>query len=263
VDSTSAGDATHLAQAQVEAFQALEKLQQTALSPQKQKAVQDLKARVSVAMDAESLGRLFDNAGFVRPAPMPQTFLSNGSAGQTFTPRPAAPKTSAPPPAEPPLVLKDKSILTYLDWNKAKELAHDVWENAKGFTGYCYAAVKDSLDTILPKGWRSQVGPSSAYQFANSLNQNPKLFDKLKLRKIDPKTLPDNKFPVGAIIVYGRGMCGFSAEHGHIEIVVSVDPPKACSDGCEGIPAGRLQCIEKYSTKGWVNVYEPVRSLAP
>jgi hypothetical protein len=262
MDAEPAGDATHLAQAQVEAFQALDRLQQSSLSAREQKAVQNLKSRVSVATDAESLGRLFDNAGFARPAPLPQAAFGPGAAVQTAAARPASRLTAAPPPAEPPMVLKDQSILAYLDWNKGKELAHDVWQNVKGFSGYCYAAVKDALDTILPKGWRGEVAPASAYQFASSLNGNPKLFDKLKLRKIDPRTLPGKKFPVGAIIVYGRGMCGFNAEHGHIEIVVSSDPPKACSDGCEGIPASRLQCIDKYSAKGWVNVYEPVRTPA-
>jgi hypothetical protein len=260
IGSQSAGDATHLAQAQVEAFQALDKLQQTSLSAREQKAVQSLKARVSVATDAESLSRLFDNAGFARPAPLAQTVFSQGSSGNAGAARSAIRQSAAPPPADASSVLKDQGILAYLDGDKAQELAHKVWEKARGFTGYCYAAVKNALDDVLPKGWRSQVGAASAYQFANSLNQNPKLFDKLKLRKIDPNTLPDQRLPVGAIIVYGRGMCGFNAEHGHIEIVVSSDPPKACSDGCEGIPASRLQCIDKNSAGGGVSVYEPVRS---
>jgi hypothetical protein len=171
--------------------------------------------------------------------------------------------TAAVPAAEPPMLLKSDSIYTYLDWHKAKELAQNVWDNAKGFTGYCYAAVKDSLDTILPSGWRKDVAPASAYQFASSINRNPKLFDKLKLRKIDPSTVHDKELPVGAIIVYGRGMCGFSREYGHIEIVVATKPAQACSDGCESIPPSRLSCIDKYSPKGWVNVYVPVKSPTP
>ena len=167
------------------------------------------------------------------------------------------------PGSEPPRVLKSESIFAYLDWDKAKTMAREVWDNAKGFTGYCYAYVKDALDAVLPKGWRSQVGQSSAYQFASSLNRNPKLFDKLKLRKIDPNTIPDGIPPVGAIIVYGRGMCGFSPEHGHIEIVVATQPPRACSDGCMNITASRLSCIKRYSSRNWVNVYVPVRTPNP
>ncbi|MCX5796024.1 MAG: hypothetical protein NTY77_11065 [Elusimicrobia bacterium] len=253
---------TRLAQAQVEAFQALAKLQQTSLSPAQRKAVDSLRTRVAAATDAQSLDRLFDNAGLARPAPIPQTVFPTAQAEPKFAARPAAPKTAQPPAADAPLVLKDEGIMAYLDGTKAKALAQKVWAKAKGFSGYCYAAVKGALDSILPSGWRSQVGSASAYQFATSLNRNPKLFDKLKLRKIDPSTLPDKKLPLGAIIVYGRGMCGFSPEHGHIEVVVSVDPPKACSDGCEGIPPSRLRCIERNSPKNWVNVYVPVRSPA-
>ena len=161
------------------------------------------------------------------------------------------------------MVLKGENIFSYLDWNKAKELAQEAWDGAKRFTGHCYAYVKDALDNVLPDGWRSEVGQASAFQFANSINKNPKLFDRLKLRKIDPSTLPDGIPPVGAIIVYGRGMCGFSRAHGHIEIVVSSKPPKACSDGGEDIPPSRSKCIQKYSPKNWVNVYVPVRTPGP
>jgi hypothetical protein len=166
------------------------------------------------------------------------------------------------PGAEPPQVLKSESIFAYLDWSKAKTMAREVWENAKGFTGYCYAFVKDALDAVLPSGWRRHIGQSSAYQFASSLNRNPKLFDKLKLRKIDPNTLPDGIPPVGSIIVYGPGMCGFSPKHGHIEIVVATQPPRACSDGCMNITPARLRCIKTYSPRDWVNVYVPVRTPA-
>ena len=164
------------------------------------------------------------------------------------------------PGTEPPDVLKGEGIFAYLDWNRAKTMAREVWEGAKGFTGYCYAFVKDALDAVLPSGWRRYVGQSSAYQFASSLNRDPKLFDKLKLRKIDPNTLPDGIPPVGAVIVYGRGMCGFSPEHGHIEIVVATQPPRACSDGCMNITPARLSCIKRNSPRGSVNVYVPVRT---
>ena len=106
------------------------------------------------------------------------------------------------------------------------------------------------------------MGGASAYQFAKSINRNPKLFDKLKLRKIDPGSLPGGVLPIGSIIVYGRGQCGFSAAHGHIEIVVSSNPPKACSDGCMSVTPNRLKCITKNSPKGYVNVYVPARETA-
>ncbi|MBI4676828.1 MAG: hypothetical protein HY748_04535 [Elusimicrobia bacterium] len=65
---------------------------------------------------------------------------------------------------------------------------------------------------------------------------------------------------LGSIIVYGRGQCGFSSEHGHIEVVVSRNPLQACSDGCMDVPKSRLACIQERGQKGWVNVYIPARS---
>ncbi|MDD4952909.1 MAG: hypothetical protein PHV85_10200 [Desulfovibrionaceae bacterium] len=258
---SQSGQSAQLVQAQVQAYQALAKLQQSSLSPRQKKAVESLRGRIGLAADSQSLDRLFDNAGFARPETMPQPLAPITQAPTAALPQ-AGLKTSQPPAAEAPEP-PSEGILSYLDVSKAKKLAQSIWSKAKGFSGYCYAAVKEGLDKILPSGWRSQVGPASAYQFATSLNRNPKLFDKLKLRKLDPAALSDRKLPVGAIIVYGRGMCGFSPKHGHIEVVVSENPPKACSDGCMGIPSSRFDCIKKNSPRNWVNVYVPVRSPAP
>ncbi|MBI5624628.1 MAG: hypothetical protein HY924_12690 [Elusimicrobia bacterium] len=169
----------------------------------------------------------------------------------------------ATPPAVRPMDPKEGGILSYLDMDRAASLASEVWEGAKGFMGKCYRYVKSALDSILPEGWRSDVGQGSAYQFAKSLNANPKLFDKLKLRRVPVEELPGGLPPIGSIVVYGRSQCGFSPAHGHIEIVVSQNPPKACSDGCTDMDKGRLTCIRKKGPTGAVNVYIPVRSVAP
>jgi len=70
-----------LAQAQVEAFQAVNKLQQRAISADQRKFFDAFKGRISQVSDAQSLDRLFDNAGFVRPAPLPQAAFPGVSAG--------------------------------------------------------------------------------------------------------------------------------------------------------------------------------------
>jgi soluble lytic murein transglycosylase-like protein len=54
----------------------VEKLKQSALSSDKQKFFDDFKGRISLVSDAQSLDRLFDNAGFSRPAPLPQAVFS-------------------------------------------------------------------------------------------------------------------------------------------------------------------------------------------
>jgi hypothetical protein len=171
-------------------------------------------------------------------------------------------KVLEPPMTAPSKVLKAENIFAYMDLDKAKTLAQEVWKRARGFKQYCYRAVKAALDYILPAGWRGKVGGTSAYQFAKSINRNPKLLDALNLRKIDPNTLPDGIPPVGSIIVYGRGVCGASRQHGHIEVMVTTHPPLAVSDGWRYLTSDRLACVRKNSRKNLVNVYVPVRSSA-
>ena len=168
-------------------------------------------------------------------------------------------KVKAPPAAKPAARAKP-DLRACIDPQNATKLARYVWNHAVGFTHRCYAFVYRAVKDVL--GWDRRIPPGSAYQFAKSLNGNPKLMDKLKLRKIDPRTLPGGVPPVGAIVVYGRGMCGFSRKHGHIEIVVSNKPPQACSDGCMPMTSSRLRCIQTNSPKGFISVYVPVRSPA-
>ncbi|MCX5797050.1 MAG: lytic transglycosylase domain-containing protein [Elusimicrobia bacterium] len=78
-----------LAQAQVEAFQAVKKLQQSAVSGDQKKFFEDLKARISLVSDAQSLDRLFDNAGFSRPAPLPRAVFAVAPAAAFAAPAPA------------------------------------------------------------------------------------------------------------------------------------------------------------------------------
>jgi hypothetical protein len=193
------------------------------------------------------------NAVAVKPGGDPAAISFNPPPQLAWTEVPVAKAAVQPAP-------QSDRLLSIIDWDKAKQLAQTAWERAKSFSGYCYRFVKDALDTVLPAGWRNEVGQGSAYQFATSLNSDPKLFDKLKLRKVDFNALPDGVLPIGAIIVYDRGMCGLDPEHGHIEVVVSQEPLKACSDGCMDITK-RLSCI-KDSPQGKVNIYVPARTPA-
>jgi soluble lytic murein transglycosylase-like protein len=83
------GSAAVLAQAQVEAFQAVAKLQQSAVSAEQKKFFQDFKGRISQVTDAPSLDRLFDNAGFSRPAPVAQTVFYRGGGAAAGAAAPA------------------------------------------------------------------------------------------------------------------------------------------------------------------------------
>ncbi|MBI5240073.1 MAG: lytic transglycosylase domain-containing protein [Elusimicrobia bacterium] len=75
------GESARLAQAQVEAFHAVGKLQQSVLSGDQRKFLETLRSRISQVSDAQSLDRLFDNAGLARPAPLPQVVFSGAYAG--------------------------------------------------------------------------------------------------------------------------------------------------------------------------------------
>lgn len=154
-------------------------------------------------------------------------------------------------------------VLAFLDTQRAHELADAVARRASGFRGRCYAFVKAGLKKILPSGWYGWLyeDQGSAYKFTENLRENPKMLDKLKLRKLSAEDIPDGVPPVGSIIVYGRGVCGFNPRHGHIEVSVGGDPPRYCSDGCTR--DDRHRCIKaNLGVKDRVNVYVPVTDEA-
>ena len=115
--------------------------------------------------------------------------------------------------------------------------------------------------------------------FARDLNRDPKKLERLKLRRVDAKTIewaPANDNLEGLILVWGRGCNGFNADHGHIELVMSRRRvptfPKAmqdylkprlaatemlvCSDGCTG---RSVPVLRRYSTRPeCLSVYAPV-----
>lgn len=184
----------------------------------------------------------------------------------------AADITNVPPqarplpfkPAEVPDGAGSSKLLGFIDTQRAKALADSVAAGATGFKQRCYAYVKKGLKKVLPASWHDWLydDQGSAYKFTENLRENPKMFDKLKLRKLTKDMIPDGIPPVGSIIVYGRGVCGFSAKHGHIEVRVSGIPAKYCSDGCTTSP--RENCIKRnLGVKDRVNVYVPVKDGAP
>lgn len=61
--------------------------------------------------------------------------------------------------------------------------------------------------------------------------------------------------PVGSILVYDRGWCGFSESSGHIEVLTA--PDWACSDGCESLDNN---CFADASIREHVHVIIPVKN---
>jgi hypothetical protein len=102
--------------------------------------------------------------------------------------------------------------------------------------GHCYRYVKNALEASgIPI--RRYLDPSeelSAYSFARWAKSSPR---ELAAANLAPLADPDmNDLPLGSVIVWGRGVCGYSPQHGHIEIVVAKD--RACSDFCGRIKRG-------------------------
>jgi hypothetical protein len=98
------------------------------------------------------------------------------------------------------------------------------------------------------------IGPWSAADFATWANANPAAMRKhISMARIKtPEKISD--LPVGGIVVYQRGACGFSSRHGHIEVVVS--PGRLCSDGCQ--PAYQ-ECFGNPGIRSRISVYVPVK----
>jgi hypothetical protein len=87
------------------------------------------------------------------------------------------------------------------------------------FTSYCTRYVKAA---IRDAGLGDYYGAGSAYQMTSYLRNND------NFKEIASST-PLKDIPAGSILVYDRGVAGYSSEHGHIEI--KTDDGRAVSDG--------------------------------
>ena len=131
----------------------------------------------------------------------------------------------------------------------AQALADQAFAGNLGYSiGACYEYVWNALKAVvgITEGRADQIGVpvASAYQFGDWADQNPGLlYSDFGLQAINSSAA---NAPVGSVVVWDPGQCGFSSIHGHIEIVVS--PGYACSDFC-----GYM-----YDTCGNPRVYMPV-----
>lgn len=129
------------------------------------------------------------------------------------------------------------------DLGAGAKLARVVKADEIGFTGYCYSYVKSALQKvgIVDKKVIGEAGDGAhAKLFAEFVEKNPALL-KRKLLRLPAPSWP---LPIGTIVVWSAGACGFSNESGHIEIVTRIKPPQACSDGCQTF---QVACLEELS----------------
>lgn len=143
----------------------------------------------------------------------------------------------------------------------ALRLARNAKNRSLGyFTGWCYSYVADAMEMtgfIRRDQWYSLgIGVNAAADFAAWANRNPgTLRSQLKLAKMETPARASD-LPMGAIVVYNRGVCGFSGRSGHIEVKVA--PNLLCSDGCQ--PAYQ-ECFSSPAARGGISVYVPVRKV--
>ncbi|MDD5628849.1 MAG: hypothetical protein PHU21_07285, partial [Elusimicrobia bacterium] len=147
--------------------------------------------------------------------------------------RPAEPSASDLKLSEPPLDAADLA--------SGVKLAKVAKAGEIGFTGYCYSYVQAALQKagIVDRRDIGAAGASAhAKLFADFVEKNPGLL-KRKLRRIPEPSWP---VPIGTVVVWSAGACGYSASSGHIEIVTRIKPPQACSDGCA---AFQTACLDE------------------
>lgn len=130
--------------------------------------------------------------------------------------------------------------------------------NLGAFYGKCYEYVAyhmQNAGVIRPEQWDALgIGPDYAADFAEWAVTNPVAMRReLKLVQI-PTPTDKMAVPVGSIIVYERGACGFSRKAGHIEVVTK--PDWACSDGCESLDQA---CFEDPAVSARIHVIVPVK----
>lgn len=132
----------------------------------------------------------------------------------------------------------------------AKRLADEAYAGSVGYSmGRCYqyawAAMTRAIGITEARANQLGIPSTSAYQFGDWADANPSaLYDDFGLKKI---TSSSANAPVGSVVVWEPGQCGFNGTHGHIEIVAS--PGYACSDFC-----GYM-----YNDCGNPRVYMPVK----
>lgn len=244
--------------------------------------------RLGPLADEASIDRIYDAVG-ARPvaAAVPVAYVGSGAAPlaaaqaafsgvrvSEFKPSVNV-QPAAAPPAPAAQTASDGGVLSYLDQSKAAQLARYVRDRARGFAGKCLQAVGDAMiavgvmtedmyQRLMPLRRGSHGATHYAADMAPALNQflnsNDGPSSQVRLRRISTPDLQSwfarGTLPLGATIIYGPGVCGFSRTAGHIEVVTSQNPLRATSDGVEGVD---LDCIRAEEPIGRVNIYVPAK----
>jgi len=126
-----------------------------------------------------------------------------------------------------------------MDFDLGRRLAQESSRvNIGAFTSRCYEYAGIAIENVglMPKGagaWSSAGVPTQSAADFVQVEKSSMAQNFVRLRPTSWGCLPE-----GTIVVWDRGVCGFNATHGHIEIVVSRNQSspsqtKLCSDGCQ------------------------------
>ncbi len=92
--------------------------------------------------------------------------------------------------------------------SKGQKLGEIAARNVTHFGGRCAASVRKAID----KAGLSNGESGNAHQYITQLRKNPN-FREISTEGLNLKTLP-----AGCILVYDKGVSGYSKDYGHIEI---------------------------------------------
>lgn len=112
-----------------------------------------------------------------------------------------------------------------VDVDLGQRLAQYVHSNRVGFRGRCWTYVQRAVNAVILRQAASTVSlPGNSEHNINRLSES-------RFRMCRAKSTELASLPVGSILIYKPGTCGYSRTAGHGEIKVSQS--LYCSDGCQ------------------------------
>lgn len=107
------------------------------------------------------------------------------------------------------------------DYNasKGKKLAKTALNNSVGWSGYCAKYVKTAIEDV----GLGQYESGHAYQMTDILEDNP------NFKKVSTQNIKVDDLPTGCVLVYDKGVQGYSKDYGHVEITTG--DGRGVSDG--------------------------------
>jgi uncharacterized protein YraI len=144
--------------------------------------------------------------------------------------RPSGDKGEAPEEGAPP------SGVSCVDASAASRMVAKARRmDGRGSQHLCYRYVKDHIEAagVMSRSVIPAAYQASAYQFATWGKRDPAALRAAGFAKLSVNLA---SVPSGAVLVWRAGQCGYSAQHGHIEIAIGGG--RACSDFCGTIKKG-------------------------